>query len=289
MNWENVRCFVAVAEGGSLTAGARRLDMSIATLARKVDALEAELGLKVLRRSPGGVRLSPEGARVLTLAQAGAEHLSQLERLAASLKAGLPDKPIRISATEPMIVEVLAPRLPELRRRAPAIRIGFSASTATVDLHRDEADLAIRLARPVGDSLVARRLPDIKLGLFASTGYLGDADPAAIDLQAQDLLMFDDSFGDIPEVRWLRDNDLERCVVLESSSTMALLNAASAGCGVAMLPVFLARRRGLIRVRGPRIPARSPWLVFHKDLRRAPMVKLVRDWVVDCCDKTIAA
>ena len=72
-------------------------------------------------------------------------------------------------------------------------------------------------------------------------------------------------------------------VVVRSSSTRALINAAAAGAGIALLPHLLAGQcAGLVEIPAPRpIPARPVWLVTHRDLRRARPLRLVRDWIAD--------
>jgi DNA-binding transcriptional LysR family regulator len=62
-SWDAIRCFVAVSQCQSLSGAALQLDMSVATLGRRIDSLEADLGLKLLRRGPTGVQLTEQGSR----------------------------------------------------------------------------------------------------------------------------------------------------------------------------------------------------------------------------------
>ncbi len=283
IDWDTVRCFIEVAERQSLMAAASALDMSNATLGRKIDALEAAAGLQLILRGPGGIVLTDEGKEMLTLAKAGGDHLFQMERLAFSLKSDRRALPIRISTTETMVSAVLAPHLPKLWESHPGLVVDLIMSTELADLNRREADVAIRLARPKSDGLIARRLPEINAGLYASRDYLNGRDPDRLDLRQEKLAGLDAKYGDIPEVLWIKEHGLHQALCVQSSSIYALLEIAKSGAAIAMVPDFLAQRHGLIGVSGPSVPVRKPWIVFHRDNRRSPEIKAVRDWIVACC------
>lgn len=286
IDWDTVRCFIEVAEKRSLMAAAEALGMSNATLGRKIDALEAATGLQLIQRGPGGISLTDEGKEMLTLAKAGGDHLFQMERLAFSLKSDRRALPIRISTTEIMVSAVLAPHLPMLWDKHSGLVVDLIMSTELADLNRREADIAIRLARPKSDGLIARRLPEITSGLYASTDYLNGRDPDRLDLRQEKLAGLDDQFGDIPESIWIGDHDLQQALSVQTSSIYALMEIAKSGAAIAMVPDFLAQRHGLIRVSAPPVPVRKPWIVFHRDNRRDREIKAVRDWIADCCRKS---
>ncbi|MEL7372888.1 MAG: LysR family transcriptional regulator [Pseudomonadota bacterium] len=113
--WDDLRAFLEVAELGSLSAAAAAMGLSAATLGRRIDALETVLGFRLMRRGPSGVALTHDGARVLELVRAGADRLGELDRLARHLAQDAIRPPIRISSTEPMVADVLAPELPRLQ------------------------------------------------------------------------------------------------------------------------------------------------------------------------------
>ena len=89
----------------------------------------------------------------------------------------------------------------------------------------------------------------------------------------------DRSFGEITAVHWFAEQGLTQQQQVTSSSVRALSYAAMAGCGIAMLPSFIANKAGLIPVPARDVPFRTPYLVFHKDFRKVKRVRLVRDWI----------
>lgn len=287
LDWEALKSFLAVAEDGSLSRAATRLDISVATLGRRIDELEAEIGFKVIRRGPRGTTTTPEGQRIADLIKPGAEYFGELDRLVRVMTKGIDRPPIRVSSTEPMIADVLAPRTPKLLSEHPHIKIEFETSLELSNLNRGEADIAVRMVKPSGETLITRRLPKIQIGLFAATSYL-NTKSTKIDLQSESLLWYDSAYGDIAENLWLKRQKLEDQVVLRSGSVRALCQAALAGCGIAPLPSFLAKKIGLVPIAGFQLPDRTPWMVFHRDTRHHPQQKSVRDWIEAACKEAIS-
>ena len=153
-----------------------------------------------------------------------------------------------------------------------------------VRLLRDQTIEALHVE--LGASLIVRRLPEMRLGLFASAAYLGNRDRAAIDLRREHLLVYDDSYGRLPELEWLYGQGLGGAIALRTASTRALLTAAVAGAGVALLAAPIAARADslveLATAQAP--PRRTPWLIVHRDLQRQPSVRLVHRWIVAAFD-----
>ena len=281
MDWDDIKVFEAVAGAATLTAAARRLNVGVATISRRIDALERGLGLRLLDRTPEGVRLTEDGAALLDSVRTAASAMDGVRRRADALKAG-EMHPIRVSATEPIAAELLAPALPDLIRRLPNIRIDLSVSTEVVSLALRSVDIALRLAKPKGDSLLVQRLPPFRLGLYATRDYLGRTEPQDLDLRAARLITYDDSYGPILEVAWIQAMGLSDASRIRSSSTRALLMATLSGAGVGLLPEIFARRYAQlspIPTSSP-IPDRDIWLMSHKDLKRSPNHRLVRGWIL---------
>ena len=284
--WSDLQLLLAVARNGSFGAAARRLGVAAPTVGRRMDTLERALGLRLIDRQSSGARVTPDGARMVALAEQAEDRVAELERTALALREGRAPA-VRISATESVIAERLAPALPLLFARDPHVRVELSSVAAIVSLARGEADLAIRMIRPTGNSLVTRRLATFRLGLYASRGYLFGRNPEQIELKDERLLGFDDSYGAIPELQWMRDAGLEAAVGVRCSSTRALAAAATSGVGIALLPATLAERAGLIEIPAPRpIPARTPWLVMHAQSRAWPALRTVAAWVVQAFAET---
>ncbi|MGB7417662.1 MAG: LysR family transcriptional regulator [Erythrobacter sp.] len=272
---------IAIRDAGTLSAAAKTRGVAVSTVSRRIETLEAALGLQLVDRRTDGVRLTSAG---LTVAEAGspiAEQLRRVERVAESLRQGVKTVPVRISATEFVISDVLAPALSQLWEMGADFPVHLQSRADVVSLAGRDADLAIRMVRPEGASLYARRLADIRLGLFASADYLAGRKPADLDLKAERLLIYDDSYGRLPELDWVTAHGLSEAAVMRTGSTRGLLAAALAGAGIALLPVPFALRTGaLTEIPSPAaLPSRQPWLIVHRDLRRLPAISLAQKWV----------
>ncbi len=282
MNWSDLRIFCVAAGETTLSATAARLRLSVATVSRRMDTLEEAIGFRLFDRSANGIVLTTQGRALEASSARASEAIQDLDRLMSSLRSGIWPEPVRVSATEPVISEILAPSLPNLLRRFPAIRVDLVASSEIVSLAARNADIAVRFAAPDGNSLVAQRLPSIQMGLYGSLDYLKNNPSSSFDLKKQDFLSYDDSYGPIAELVWLQNMELTDKVIARMSSTRGLIAAVRAGAGLAVLPARLAESAGnLVAIRViPAIPQRPVWLVTHRDFVRVKTFRLVRQWII---------
>jgi DNA-binding transcriptional LysR family regulator len=278
---------VALARCGSLSAAAKKRSVAVSTLSRRIEAVEARLGLKLVERHSSGVRLTPAGQQIAEAAEPLSSQIDRIAQLAGVIAAGATLRPVRLSATEFIVSDVLAPQVPALLGGAGAIAVELRSEPDVVSLAARDADIAVRMVRPVGASLVIRKQPALGLSLYASRAYLGARAPDGLDLGQERLLAYDDSYGALPETAWIAAGGWSERVVLRSGSTRALLTATLAGAGIALLPDAIAQRHAdLVRLAcGPRLAPRVPYITYHRDQQREPAVRLVADWAAACFDR----
>lgn len=265
LDWDDLRFLLAAARGGSFAAAARRLRVDQATVGRRLRGLCDAMGAPLWERTAGRLSLTAAGQRALRAAERMDEAALHLER---TVDAGLPavDGVLRIGATEALAARVLAPRLPALVERHPALEVVLVTSNEPANLARREADLAVRLFRPVEPALAARRAGVVAFGLYASESYLRRRGrPARARLEGHDLLGYERSLATRSgALAWA--DELGGRLVLRASGSSTLLAAAEAGMGIALLPCFLADPAGLERV-VPDLRSREIWLTVHGELR----------------------
>ncbi len=276
MNWEDLRVFLVLAELGSLSAAARRLDVDHTTVARRVGALEAALGVRLIDRLPRAVVLTEAGRRLAGRAAPMREAAFALQRAARGLDDGAGGS-VRVSAPPVLARVVLAPRIARLRQSRPEIVLDLIGDQAFADLDRSEADLAVRLSRPEPKGLIARKLGEVGFGLYATAAYAA-RDPSQWTFAAHDRVP-----SELPQEVWLDAFRGERVVSFRSNDNGILAAAAQAGAGVALLPRYVAAGvPGLVELPAGRpLPAREVWLAVHDDVRRAPRVRAVIDWLAE--------
>jgi DNA-binding transcriptional LysR family regulator len=275
---------IAIWRAGSLSAAAKRRGVAISTISRRVETLEVALKLRLVDRQAKGSRLTAHGEEIARAAEPLAEQLARVARLADTLREQNGVMPVRLSATEFVISDVLAPALSRLWAKSVDFQLHLHSQADIVSLAARDADIAVRMSRPEGASLIIRKLPQLHLGFFASTALLAGRDAAKVNLGEESLLIYDDSYGRLPELDWLQSQGLGGAVAMRTGSTRGLMTAAQNGAGVGLLPVAIARLYpDLVQIAPPQSPppSRTPWLVVHRDLRRQPSIRLVHQWVID--------
>ncbi|KKB10982.1 LysR family transcriptional regulator [Devosia geojensis] len=283
MNWDDARIFLAIARSGQILGASRALGLNHATVARRLDALEAALGARLLARTTHGSELTAEGERFL----AHAERVES-EMLAAGEAAGTQNAAVagtvRVGAPDGFGVAFLAPRIGELIERHPGLVIELVPVPRTFSLSRREADIAVTLERPREGRLIARKLTDYTLGLYASRGYLArQGSPAALeDLAAHRLVGYVEDLLYAASLDYTAEFLKAWRSSIAVSSAMGQTEAVRAGAGIGILHAFMARRDpDLVPVLPQHTLTRSYWTVIHEDLRAIRRVALVSEFLAE--------
>lgn len=278
LEWGHLRFFLELTRTGSLSRAAKRLAVDRNTVARRVGALEEELGLALFERGPQGWTCTDAGKDLAELVSRVESDVLAIARHADAHDTALTGT-VRLTTAAHLSAHLLVPALPALRARHPGLLLEIAADQRAFDLLRREADLALRLGRPTEAGLVTRKLSDVTYRFYAAKGS-APARRGAVDLAKDPLVSFEESLARTPHERWLAKLAPDRTVVFRCNSTASLHAAVRAGVGVAMLPCFAADGDpALVRLDGPEPPAHELWLLVHGDLRRAPRVRAVMDWV----------
>lgn len=273
MDWDNLKFFLALAETGSLSRASERLRVDHSTVARRIDMLEHDLGVRLVERLSRSYRLTAEGEHVRDRAKGIETDIADIARFARSRDRS-PQRVVRVSGPPILLSQFLAPRLLPVRGEQPQLRIELIGEARHASLNQGEADLALRMIRPHEKGIVARRLAVVAYGLYGSRDYL-----AGRSEDARDFLGYDDSLDHLAQQRWLKMLAGDRHLALRSNDLANLLTAARNGLGLAILPCIMARGvPDLISVPTGLAPlTRELWLLFHRDVGRAPAVRAVID------------
>ena len=278
-DWDDLRVFLTLARTGSLTAAAKRLQVSHPTVARRVKALDDAIGARLFDRLPDRFVLTAAGEELLADTEA-------MERAAESIQrrsAGLGDTEhgtVRLSAGESM-VGYLAANLPQLRHGMRCIEIELVASHMLANLSRREADLMIREQVPDIPSIVTRRLGRVEYAIYARRDRLPqDASPET--LRGLTWAGFDEEHSYMPGQAWVTARLDGGRLAVRVNNWLVLHDVVRSGDAVALLPCYmgdedpdLARLGGLVQEVGV-----DQWLLVHRDLRALSRVRRVMDGLV---------
>lgn len=305
---EDLEAFVAVVEAGSFTQAADRLGIAKSAVSRRVSALEARLGVELIRRTTRRLDLTDTGRGFYERSARILADLDEAESAAAQEHGELKGT-LRVALPLSFGLRHMTAPIAEFARRHPKVRFELDLNDRRVDLIEEGADLALRIGRLRDSSLIARKLFDARTVVVASPAYLDargtPATPA--DLAEHDCLVY----SNLPNPRrWVcRDADglsveVEVDVVLAASSGDFVTEHAIRGRGIAMQPTFIA---GEAVARGDLVPLLTDyqwpvtpaWAVYPPTRHLSYRVREFIDFLVDAfagtpswdrdCDRIIAA
>jgi len=281
-DWQLFRTFLEVVRDGSLTGAARRLSLAQPTAGRHIDALEEALGFPLFTRTPRGLIATPAALELVPHVEAMAAASAALHR-AASGEAVTDRGTVRMTASEIIGTEVLPEILTNFRREHPAIVLELALSNRNIDLLRRDADIAIRMVRPVQAALVARRLGQSSIGLYAHKTYLEQfGTPVTLDdLKHHCVIGFDRDDHAFRAVGSKYPQINRQAFGFRCDSDVAQLAALRAGVGIGGCQVNIARRMpDLVRVLPKAIQlAMEVWLVMHEDAKANRRIRLLFDHI----------
>ena len=281
MNWDDIRIFLAVARAGQILGAARRLELNHATVGRRLTALETELGTHLLFRRPSGCELTATGRVFL-------DHAERMEAAMLAARAEIGGADVRLSGTvrvgapDGFGTVFLAPRLWRLQERHPDLTVQLVPVPRAFSISRREADIAITIERPEAGRLVAAKLVDYALGLYAARLYLDERGrPRTLaELKGHRLVGAVEDLLYSPRLAYFADLTEEWPSATEISSALGQTEAVAAGAGIGILHRFMADcRPELERVLPQETVRRSYWLVFHESARDVRRIAAVADFI----------
>jgi len=239
--FEDMRCFVEVANSGGVNRAASRLGLSKSIVSRRISAMEEDLGVQLFTRSTRGV----------VPTEAGQDFRMRCERILSEVaeareavigKGGDLTGQLRLTAPQSMD-KVVAPLLGVIAKQYPRLQIDAVFTDRIVDLVGEGFDLAIRIGEPREASLIGRKIVPIRAVLFASPTYLEREGVPQVpaDLENHQCISYTGGGDWRFRVgrRWVSIRPQGR---LRTDSGETILQWASAGLGIGNVPAFLAAR-----------------------------------------------
>ncbi|MCV2880827.1 LysR family transcriptional regulator [Actibacterium sp. XHP0104] len=270
-DWDGLRYVLAVTREGGLSGAARALGVTHATVSRQVARAEQAAGTPFFTRLATGLVPTEAGAEAAArAARIEAEILALDLALAARDDRATGD--LTVTVPPLLMLSGLAEDLTEFRQMFPGISLSVLGGNAPLNLHRREADIAIRVARDPTDSLWGRVIARQRAGWFATPGFLRDHSAAMASGGAVPVVSFTAYSDPLPPslVQHLPGAE----VVVVSDDMVGAAALARAGMGLVRMPWFLGEGDpDLVPVPGvPLIDYMPIWVLTHPDLRRLPRV-----------------
>ena len=242
-----VSVFVKVVQEGGFSAASRALGLPKSSVSRAVALLEQELGAQLLRRSTRSIALTDAGAAFYGRASHGLAAIDEAREAVVELETEVRGT-VRITAAVDAGVWLLSSLLAGFIERHPGVVVDVVLTARTVDLVEEGFDLAVRMGPVHDERLIARRIPSLDLGVYASPAYLArHGHPARVsDLESHRCVVFRGPGG---RATWTLSgpDGTEHVAVSGAVNTddfAFALQSVVAGAGLGLLPCFVAEHGG---------------------------------------------
>ena len=275
LDWDDLRIFIAIVDGGSLRAASLALGVNHSTVFRRLNRLEKSIGARLFDRFPEGYSLTQTGEEFRAHAIRVREEVDTLQ-LAVLGKDFKPRGTIRITAPDNIAYAYLPKYFETFRTTYPAIQIELIVGGTSLDLTRREADIAVRATRRPPDYLIGRKVCTLAWAFYASPSYLAkEGRPQAqSDLVEHRIIAGEGGTARLPGMSWL-DKNCANQVVARCNTLNAMSGLAEAGYGIALLPddQFKPELERLF----PIAPKQQTdlWILTHPELRKTERIRLM--------------
>ncbi len=283
INWNDLHGFLAIARAGQLARASSLVGIDATTMGRRLRRLEARLGTTLFEQTREGQVLTEAGEALLVsveaMARAGAgiaEGQGTGEGVSGS---------VRVSVSEGFGSWFVARHIPAFIAAHPRLSLDLIANSGILSPSKREADIAVVLSRPKAGPVIALKLADYALRLYASPDYLAQAGaptrPADLG-SGHRLVGYIPDLLYAPELRYLDELHPGLAATIRSSSINAQHRLLASGAGIGVLPCFMASGDPLLVPVLPQCQiTRSFWLVTHKDTHQLARVRACRDWLIE--------
>ena len=271
MNWDDLRYFLALCREGTVTKAGRVLDVNHTTVARRVAALEDELGTRIFDRTNDGYAMMQSAENMYA-------HALEIEQRAQAIDREVFGRDVELRGSLKLTVShdvsniLIVPKLPAFKKEYPCIDIELLTTTGLVDLAAREADIAVRLTAKPPDYLIGRQVMPMRHGVYGSPKYLKRSK------EPKDVILFR---GDAEYPEWVRCHfpDAELALRVDDVSTMC--EAVKNHLGLARMPCYVGDSEPNIRRLDLELTPSTwgVWVLSHIDLRSTARVRVCRDFL----------
>lgn len=303
MDWDDLAYFISLVQEQTLTACAEKLAVQHSTVSRRIKHLENDLSLKLFNRLGKRYQLTQEGEHLYAQALEIQKQIQTFERMA--VEQNVLQGSVVISAPPVLANELLIKAIPAFKERYPDIVLHIGGDLQIINLHRKEADIALRLRRPTQEDLVIRTIGHVRYGFFAHKNYVKHT-----PVQQWQLIEFS---ANRRLLDWLQSlvSQHDYKIALNSNDLYVTYSSVCEQLGIGILPYFLATRNSdLVAINPiiktvmskdeivqsinnclfygvdkdnanaiPLIHTRPLYIVTHPDVRRSARVQVVAQWL----------
>jgi DNA-binding transcriptional LysR family regulator len=284
LDWDDLRIALFIAESGTLSGAAARLQLSHPTLSRRLQLIEQRLGTRLFERTPFGYQPTEAGEEVRALALRLRDEIAALERRVGG-RDDSRDGPVRVTAPDAISEYLLPGVLAKVCQSHAGLQIDLRVSNQVLSLARREADIALRVTGTPQETLRGREVGVVAMAIYA-TRHLAAAEDARPRARLP-WIGFDATLACSAPGGWLARNVAAEDVRFRANTILSAAQAARAGIGCAVLPCFVGGSiPELVRLGPPLDGLAQPlWLLMHADVARVPRMRRASAALADEIEK----
>lgn len=272
LDWDDLRIALSIAENGTLSGAAAKLQLSHPTLSRRLQLIEQRLGTRLFERSPFGFQPTEAGEEVRALALRLRDEIAALERRIGG-RDDSQDGPVRVTAPDAISEYLLPGVLAAVCKSHAGLQIDLRVSNEVLSLAQGEADIALRVTATPQETLRGREIGVVAMAIYVSRHLAGAEDagaPAGLPWVG-----FDANLACSAPGAWLTRNVPAEDVRFRANTILSAAQAARTGIGCAVLPCFVGGSiPELVRLGPPLDGLSQPlWLLMHADIARVPRIR----------------
>lgn len=266
-NWDDLRFVLAVAQTGSVSAAARRLGVTHATVLRRIAVYEQRFEQPLFEKGPRGYTVSSDNHHIINAVSQVEDAVLSVDRLmhGTTPLAG----EVRITSTDSFCQIILPPILADIQNMAPELRLILLCSNAHLDFSQNLAEIAVRPTKKLPENLTGKVAAHLGFGVFADKP------------SRRNWLGLSGSLTRSLATRLLPQHSAKNPINTSSDSFLVLREMAAAGQGRAVLPSFLGNSDPrLIRLVSEHDEVSVPiWVACHTDLTGSARLMAARQYL----------
>lgn len=284
VSWDDYSVFLAISTTGSISKAAALLGRTQPTISKRIDNLEARLGMALFKRTSSGMTATEIGTAMLSHASAMNRSASNIERMARSLdKSGTGD--VFVQCLDGLIIDWLLPALPKFQETNKGVNLNFYTQNADDIVSDQEPDLKVQFNTTKPMDFVARQLGSVHYMPMVSRAYVEkNGLPRTMQDGVNYNVMYLRGSGLVVDTWEKKSSALRELLTpsLSANSCAVMLSAALNGAGITMLPTYMAKLHPELLVLDYGIVyTYNFWLVRAPHTTQLGRVNKVADWLTD--------
>lgn len=273
INWNDLRYVLALAREGTVSGAGRTLSVEHTTVARRISALEKQLGSRLFDRLPSGYAMTQVAEKLYQHAVSMEELIQVADREVFGMDSQLSGN-LRLTASYDVFSRLVTPKLSHFTNQYPDILLELLSSTSLADLSGRQADISVRLSPNPPEYLIGRKVLPLRHGIYASVKYLNKK-------RNTDALVLWEHEHKTPE--WVADHFPKARVAIKANEILSMMESIRNNLGIGRLPCYVGDSEPTLRRLDLNLTPSTwgIWVLSHVDLRSTARVRVGREFLTD--------